>query len=670
VTNEVLLKLLARLPKSTYIGYTATPYANICVTTGDEDIYPDHFIHLLDAPSAYHGYAKFFDIDEEWSDDGADTASTTVNWESVNIRSQEDYSALREFDSVGENAFVAGAIDSWVLAGALKLWKMASDPSYAGRFQEHTFLYHDSHLKDDHEAVCAELLVEWKRLGFEKGLQNLSAETLQRLEWSYQDFVTTSEGLADLSTFWPLPDFESLKPHIHESVKAANSEIRVVIGDDESDYWDTDNPVFVLNADKVRSLDWKQPQNELLQPSGDGEVESQPIANRTGFRVCKIIVGGNMLSRGYTVEGLTTVVFGRASQQVDTLLQMGRWFGYRDSYRELMRIVFEPRAKKNQIAASELLVRFRVFGAVDRDVREMLLSEQDTWGLGKEAQAPAISRVVTRLIEDPEVGDWFRPRLTAKNNGFVQIPKSRVARPRYRFGAMDTENVASNWRESSEFLGGIDLEESVSVTPRPESPKGQQSVFWLAGKVEPEAILDYLCRLRYGKSHDQYDGINDLRSAIELEATISSAVLVRTLERKTPQRRSVAVGRNSLNAVVSTTSFGVEEPLVFVGGGPIDRSIEGALGVGNLIRDLDELHKMAPFVTEKSRDNAVILVLNLMADEKESEGGSPSLAVFPYLYLGAGLVEKVTHRLAPVNLPPYSRDAKGREMAGFVQVVE
>jgi len=55
-----------------------------------------------------------------------------------------------------------------------------------------------------------------------------------------------------------------------------------------------------------------------------------------GLRV--IAVGGNSLSRGLTLEGLSTSYFYRNSQMYDTLLQMGRWFGYRDGYADLCRL--------------------------------------------------------------------------------------------------------------------------------------------------------------------------------------------------------------------------------------------------------------------------------------------------------------------------------------------
>ena len=63
-----------------------------------------------------------------------------------------------------------------------------------------------------------------------------------------------------------------------------------------------------------------------------------------GLRV--IAVGGNSLSRGLTLEGLCTSYFHRNAQAYDTLLQMGRWFGYRKGYDDLCRLWMAPEAQQ------------------------------------------------------------------------------------------------------------------------------------------------------------------------------------------------------------------------------------------------------------------------------------------------------------------------------------
>ena len=54
--------------------------------------------------------------------------------------------------------------------------------------------------------------------------------------------------------------------------------------------------------------------------------------------IWKILVGGAKLSRGYTIEGLTVSYYVRLTAQADTLMQMGRWFGFRPGYRDLVRL--------------------------------------------------------------------------------------------------------------------------------------------------------------------------------------------------------------------------------------------------------------------------------------------------------------------------------------------
>ena len=62
--------------------------------------------------------------------------------------------------------------------------------------------------------------------------------------------------------------------------------------------------------------------------------------SRRGLRV--IAVGGNRLSRGLTIEGLSCSYFVRETKMYDTLTQMGRWFGFRPKYRDLVRIHVTP----------------------------------------------------------------------------------------------------------------------------------------------------------------------------------------------------------------------------------------------------------------------------------------------------------------------------------------
>ena len=81
--------------------------------------------------------------------------------------------------------------------------------------------------------------------------------------------------------------------------------------------------------------------NQKAKEKGVERLDYEPY-KETGLRV--IAVGGNSLSRGLTLEGLSVSYFDRNSQMYDTLMQMGRWFGYRNGYDKLFKIWMEPAA--------------------------------------------------------------------------------------------------------------------------------------------------------------------------------------------------------------------------------------------------------------------------------------------------------------------------------------
>jgi len=97
---------------------------------------------------------------------------------------------------------------------------------------------------------------------------------------------------------------------------------------------------------------WAQVQAALVRAAGPIEVRkvNSKSPDKLDYRRYKneglhvIAVGGFALSRGFTLEGLTVSYFLRNSMMYDTLLQMGRWFGYRDGYSDVCRIYMTEEA--------------------------------------------------------------------------------------------------------------------------------------------------------------------------------------------------------------------------------------------------------------------------------------------------------------------------------------
>lgn len=298
--NKLLSELLGILPRAQYVGYTATPFANVFVDASDvDDIYPKDFIFSLTPPDAYMGGRSFHDRQLVLAPDEARTPATSN--QAAYIRSIYSTPDMIE-DRIRE---MQRSVDSFVLAGAIKLWREARGSR--GDFKHHTMLFHESVRQVEHNALADEIHQLWKRsdyLGFDgyDRLANLWVE----------DFAVVMRELADRTDF-ELPDprthlmpssFDDVAVYLPEVVKRVENGLR---------------PIAVVNGDK---------DSEYTQTGAD--FQKGPV--------WKILVGGAKLSRGYTIEGLTVTWYSRRAMAADTLMQMGRWFGYRPGYRDLVRL--------------------------------------------------------------------------------------------------------------------------------------------------------------------------------------------------------------------------------------------------------------------------------------------------------------------------------------------
>src|SRR5262249_12617745 len=110
---------------------------------------------------------------------------------------------------------------------------------------------------------------------------------------------------------------------------------------------------------------------KLINGSAKDALEYD-AARQTGINV--IAIGGDKLSRGLTLEGLTVSYFLRASRMYDTLMQMGRWFGYRDGYADLCRLYTTRELvdwyRDITVANEELLALFDEMAAVGGTPRD------------------------------------------------------------------------------------------------------------------------------------------------------------------------------------------------------------------------------------------------------------------------------------------------------------
>lgn len=385
--NKLIAELLHELPRAQYIGYTATPFANVFVDPDDvDDVFPKDFIVSLDPPASYMGGKQFHDLDRD-PDLDDEEQSLAVSNERAFVRGL--YADL-ENDDPARRLEIRDALDSYVLSGAIKVFRKANGAH--GDFRHHTMLVHESVRQADHAELAATVTSVWNEAGY------TSPAGVRRLFELWQsDFAPVTEERAPNAPL--LDDFRDLRPFIGEAV----SRIR-------SGY----SPVIVVNGAAERDY----VQEDLDFQGGD---------------VWKILVGGAKLSRGFTVEGLTTTYYTRRTTAADTLMQMGRWFGYRPGYDDLVRLYIGrnvPGARKNTTV--DLYKAFEAIVRDEEDFREQLRQYQGLDENGRPRVRPIdVPPLVFQSLpwlSPTGKNKMFNARLTSKGEGgkvrdFFQQPK-------------------------------------------------------------------------------------------------------------------------------------------------------------------------------------------------------------------------------------------------------
>ena len=282
-TNKQIIDLVNILPRAQYVGYTATPFANVFVNPMDaEDLFPKDYILALPRPKDYMGIYDFFDFGPECSELDSDAPTPK---EDAYIR-----------DIIGDDedeANLVSAIRAFIISGAIKLYRKNHGMDVADK--HHTMLIHRSVQQLSHEEDA--LLVS----NIYKNLKPGSSKFYEDLERQWKDdFDPVGRSLA-LYDYMP-STFEELKPFIDECISLVQKEGK---------------EIRIINGDKKYRDD---------------------LPNFDRDRIWSILVGGTKLSRGYTVEGLTVSYYRRRIKTADTLMQVGRWFGFRRGYMDLVRL--------------------------------------------------------------------------------------------------------------------------------------------------------------------------------------------------------------------------------------------------------------------------------------------------------------------------------------------
>lgn len=424
--NGLISQLLQLLPRAQYLGYTATPFANVFIDPSDvEDIFPRDYLVSLDRPPGYMGVADFHDIDTE-----VDLADRTV------VNSQEKAHVRNLWAASGaRGSELLEALDAFVLSGAMKLYREANGLG-VGYFRHHTMLVHESVRTAEQGILADEIRGLWTTAGYS------SPTGMARVRLLFEnDFLPVCTARATD----PYPeDFGELKPFIADAIA------RITSGGD---------PVIVVNGDK-----------DLAQEAIDFDKRS----------VWRVLVGGTKLSRGFTVEGLTISYYRRKTRQADTLMQMGRWFGFRRSYRDLVRL-YIGRAEPEGNRALDL---YQAFEAVVRDEERFRdqLRKYATLVDGVPQLTPSqIPPLVSQHLP------WLKPAAANKMFNAQLVVRRSPGAPLEPTGLpTDGGDLAHNYAAAVPLLAAAATSDSLIV---PATDKTKQTQFDALHGIVPHAIL-------------------------------------------------------------------------------------------------------------------------------------------------------------------------------------
>lgn len=372
-TAKLIAEILKASDASQYIGYTATPYANVFIRPDRvEELFPRDFVISLDRPEHYMGTLETFDIGDVEIDKSDNIFSS--NEESFIRAIKEEPDEIK--NPLADLPRLPEAIDAFILAGAIKKWR---EKNCAMQFKHHTMLINTDRLITQHESMAMDVADLLKRLYPNKELDDAINSRLKNL-WTI-DFLPVSTARAATSNSVP-ESWDVLKPFISGTINRITSQ-----------------KVLIVNCE------YKEDTPDFEEPAG----------------CWAILVGGQKLSRGYTIEGLTTSYFSRKPGQLDTLVQMARWYGFRKDYSDLVRLYIPetlPRGKKRQSSSRgrttgkkkeyRLLDAFRFGAKVEEAFRENLKT------YCKDLRPDDIPPLVQYEFEDfPQDFKYLKP--TAKN---------------------------------------------------------------------------------------------------------------------------------------------------------------------------------------------------------------------------------------------------------------
>lgn len=335
IINGLIRDIFNNFTIASYVGYTATPYANIFISPDSDknnlDLFPSDFIIQLNSPDNYFGGYKVMGTDElSYNRYIRIIDENEPNFLDVYHKKDDGYFGPSDSLKEAINVFLLNNVLR-TLSGGSQITKHRTMMINISRFNamQEEIKYHIQ----NHVERLRQIIEQTSNMSTESFIRNKDMKLLYDL-YNNDDYYSEFRNIYDWSKIQSL-------------------------------LWDEINKfeVVIIN-NKIK----------------EKERFNYDNYKDTGARV--ITIGGFVLSRGLTLEGLMVSYFSRSSSAYDTMLQMCRWFGYRPKYEKLCRIYMSEISLTNfrtvLDATEDLKEQFREMNAQGKSPKDFGLMVKES----------------------------------------------------------------------------------------------------------------------------------------------------------------------------------------------------------------------------------------------------------------------------------------------------
>lgn len=406
--NKLIRELFSLFECRSYVGYTATPYANIFIPNDDKlnnvgnDLFPKDFIISLPKPSKYIGAKEFFGSEEN------EPMPLTRIIKNDNFVKNGNRVEIVITDELKK------AIMSFIINIAVRNCRGYNR-------KPNSMLIHVDRRKDSHKRIYPKVREYYESL--QEMLIDGDDEIIEELKQIWDDDYkkTTLEMKENYSKY--MEDIEYIEWSI------VYDEIIKIVEEDQID-------ICMINGDSKDSLMYKEHEGEIYNV---------------------IAIGGDKLSRGLTLEGLSISYFCRSSKMYDTLMQMGRWFGFREGYADLCRVY----------VTQTLFNWFKIISDATEDLRDQIEYMADSNYTPQEFGLKVATSPELKISNDKKIKTGTIQYLNFSNN-FTQT----------RDFDLDKQTYNHNFKVTEEFLLSLGENDENFVEKTLQRKSNKNYLYW------------------------------------------------------------------------------------------------------------------------------------------------------------------------------------------------